>query len=81
MLGMVTSLTSNTDAIQTPVTRIDQVSSSSADFAERQMAPLPAKRLRTQNVRLADFHYEGPSARSGNKGLNLLCLLWRVLQM
>ena len=27
-------------------------------------------------MRLADFHYEGPSARSGNKGLNLLCLYY-----
>ena len=55
---MVTSCT--TDAAQTPVIRIGHVSS-----AEGQMAPLPAKRFRTPNVRLADFQYEGPSARSG----------------
>lgn len=50
-----------TDATGTRTSEI-----SSVETVEGQMAPLPAKRLRTANVRLAEFQYEGPSARSGD---------------
>lgn len=52
-----------TEAAQPLATGIDQLCSTEPE--EEQMAPLPTKRFRTTNVRLADFHYKAPSARSG----------------